>query len=513
MDEGLIAPARRRGARPEHRRRARRDPDGAAGAGRVPRAGHDARLRRPRRDRVRRRRARAGGRDRRAGADPVRGRAPDLVAAAAAGGGAGGAAQHRRRRRQRAADRRRRVRCSSTCPGSSRSCSAPSSRRPTRRPFRDAPLHAHPPPARAHARGRVGRQRPDGDRAHARPDRLDRATGATASTTSSLLVVRQIGLGLLVGIALGAAATWVFARLPHAIGAFAPVASVAAAALSFGAADVIGGSGFLAVYLVGLAVGSTPSRTGGSWSRSTRASRSSRRSPCSSCSACSSFRATSEPSPSRARARVAARARRPPRRRLGVDGVQRVHHERAAAPGLGRPARRGADRARDVRPVVARRPADTIFNAVFFVVIVSAIVQGTTLERVAHGLGLVSPAPPRHEAPIEVGVGSKLELIDFAVAADHAVAGSAVRELGLPRRRSSPSSRAATSRSRRAAARSSCRATACSCSRRGRSGGTSTTSSRAGGGASKNSTPVRRARARSPRRRMPPRAAPAARRR
>ena len=53
---------------------------------------------------------------------------------------------------------------------------------------------------------------------------------------------------------------WAFARLPHSIGAFAPVASVAAACLSFGAADVIGGSGFLAVYLVGLAVGSTPSR-------------------------------------------------------------------------------------------------------------------------------------------------------------------------------------------------------------------------------------------------------------
>ena len=53
---------------------------------------------------------------------------------------------------------------------------------------------------------------------------------------------------------------WVFARLPQSIGAFVPVASVAAAALSFGVADVIGGSGFLAVYLVGLAVGSTPSR-------------------------------------------------------------------------------------------------------------------------------------------------------------------------------------------------------------------------------------------------------------
>ena len=76
----------------------------------------------------------------------------------------------------------------------------------------------------------------------------------------ALLVVRQIGLGLLVGIVLGVAASWVFARLPHAIGAFAPVASIAAAALSFGAADVTGGSGFLAVYLVGLAVGGTPSR-------------------------------------------------------------------------------------------------------------------------------------------------------------------------------------------------------------------------------------------------------------
>ena len=75
-----------------------------------------------------------------------------------------------------------------------------------------------------------------------------------------LLVFRQLALGLVVGVCLGGLAMWVFARLPPSVGAFAPVASVAAAALSFGTADVIGGSGFLAVYLVGLAVGSTPSR-------------------------------------------------------------------------------------------------------------------------------------------------------------------------------------------------------------------------------------------------------------
>ncbi len=75
-----------------------------------------------------------------------------------------------------------------------------------------------------------------------------------------VMLMRQLGLGLLVGVVLAGVAMWVFGRLPHAIGAFAPVASVAAGALLFGVADVIGGSGFLAVYLVGLAVGSTPSR-------------------------------------------------------------------------------------------------------------------------------------------------------------------------------------------------------------------------------------------------------------
>ena len=44
----------------------------------------------------------------------------------------------------------------------------------------------------------------------------------------SLLLLRQLGLGLVIGVALGVVATWVFARLPHSIGAFAPVASVAA---------------------------------------------------------------------------------------------------------------------------------------------------------------------------------------------------------------------------------------------------------------------------------------------
>jgi len=258
--------------------------------------------------------------------------------------------------------------------------------------------------------------------------------GSYGFSDLALLVIRQIGLGFLLGVVLGVAASWLFARLPRSIGAFAPVASIAAAALSFGAADVLGGSGFLAVYLVGLAVGGTPSRY---------------------------------------------------RRQLvafheGLAFLAQValfvvlgllvfpsQLPRVALAGLVlalllvvliRPVAVWASTAlngfssrerlllgwgglRGAVPIVlatfvlsSKVPhANTIFNVVFFVVVVSVTLQGTTLERVASRLALLTPGRPPHEAPIEVSELSKLDLVDFAVAADHSIAGSAVRELGLPR--------------------------------------------------------------------------------
>jgi cell volume regulation protein A len=250
----------------------------------------------------------------------------------------------------------------------------------------------------------------------------------------ALLVARQLVLGLAVGVALAVAATWVFARLPRSVGPFAPVASLSAAGISFGAADVLGGSGFLSVYLVGLAVGSTPSRY---------------------------------------------------RRQLvgfheGLAFVSQVvlfvvlgllvfPHDLAdvALSGLAlaalltlliRPLAVWVSTAfshftgreklllgwaglRGAVPIVLATfvlssdvtNADTIFNAVFFVVLVSAILQGTTLEWVAGKLGLLAAVAPRHEPPIELGESSTLDLFDFVVAGDHAIAGAAVREVGLPR--------------------------------------------------------------------------------
>jgi cell volume regulation protein A len=76
--------------------------------------------------------------------------------------------------------------------------------------------------------------------------------------------------------------------------------------------------------------------------------------------------------------------------------------------------------------------SDTIFNAVFFVVLVSALLQGTTLEWVARRLGLVRVAAPAWRAPIEVGAAG-LELLEYTVRADETPAGTYVRDLGLPR--------------------------------------------------------------------------------
>jgi cell volume regulation protein A len=251
----------------------------------------------------------------------------------------------------------------------------------------------------------------------------------------ALLLARQLGLGLVIGVALSLLAMWVFARIPPSIGAFVPVASVATAALAYGAADVAHGSGFLAVYLVGLAVGSTPSRYR---------------------SQLVAFHVGV--------AYVAQVAlfivlgllvfpSRLPHVALASIGltavlifVARPVAVWASTAPLGRFDRRerlllGWAGLRGAVPIVLGTfvlsshvgSADTIFNAVFFVVLASAALQGTTLEWLAKKLGLLRPAA-RAEAPIEVTRDwHSLNLVEFAVAADHAIAGSAVRELGLPR--------------------------------------------------------------------------------
>src|SRR3954452_8411500 len=248
------------------------------------------------------------------------------------------------------------------------------------------------------------------------------------------LMVKQLGIGLVVGVTLGFVATRVFSRLSRSVGSFAPVASIAAAALSFGVADVLGGSGFLAVYLVGLAVGSTPSR----YRRQLVAFHEGL-----------AFLAQvvlfivlgllvfPHDLPAVAVAGLVLAALlvlliRPAAVWISTALSDFSARERAL---LGWGGLRGAV------PIVLGAivlssgldSGETIFNAVFFIVVVSVLVQGTTLEWVAGRLGLVDPRPAVSQPPLEVDVRGSLELVEFDVAGDHAITGAAVRELGLPR--------------------------------------------------------------------------------
>lgn len=248
-----------------------------------------------------------------------------------------------------------------------------------------------------------------------------------------LELIRQLGLGLVVGLTLAVLAARLFARLPDSIGAFAPVLSVAVAALAFGCADVTGGSGFLAVYLVGLAIGSTPSRY--------------RRQIVTFHQGLAFL------------AQVTL---------FVVLGLLVFPHDLApvAAAGLAlaillvaviRPlavlistalsacsARErfllGWAGLRGAAPIVLAtfalsaglHKAETVFNAVFFVVVISTLLQGTTLEWLAGRLHLVDARPARTTAPLEVDALGPLELVEFDVTAAHAIAGASVSELGLP---------------------------------------------------------------------------------
>jgi len=76
----------------------------------------------------------------------------------------------------------------------------------------------------------------------------------------------------------------------------------------------------------------------------------------------------------------------------------------------------------------------TIFNAVFFVVLASALIQGPTLEPLARALRLMGRRGS-YEPPLEVAAVDSLGsgLLEFGVADDSPLAGTHVRELGLPR--------------------------------------------------------------------------------
>jgi potassium/hydrogen antiporter len=69
------------------------------------------------------------------------------------------------------------------------------------------------------------------------------------------LLVLQMGLGIVVGIAVGVLSVWLIRKIQLTTAGLYPVLATAFGLLSFGLAADLGGSGFLSVYLTGMVIG------------------------------------------------------------------------------------------------------------------------------------------------------------------------------------------------------------------------------------------------------------------
>jgi cell volume regulation protein A len=215
-----------------------------------------------------------------------------------------------------------------------------------------------------------------------------------------------------------------------------PVASIALAALSYGAADVLHGSGFLAVYLAGLVLGTAtfPAKrtvvtfhAGLGWLAQV--------------ATFLTLGLLVFPSQlldvaleGTALALVLAFVARPLGTVLATLPGGYSWTERIV---LGWAGLRGAIPVWFATfPVIAGVPHSLeFFNIAFFAVLVSTILQGATFEALAHRLGVTDTEAALPLPLADAGAMRRLgaEVIEYPVGTEHAIVGARVRELGLPR--------------------------------------------------------------------------------
>jgi potassium/hydrogen antiporter len=251
-----------------------------------------------------------------------------------------------------------------------------------------------------------------------------------------LLFLRQILIGGAVGLGAGWLAVKAFKSVRLAAPGLFPVASIATAGIAFGGADVLHGSGFLAVYLAGLALGSEsipakrsliifhqglawvaqivmflvlgllvfPSRLGDVAVEGTLL------------------------------ALVMMFVARPLGTVLGTLGAHFSARERTVLAWAG--LRGAVPVVLATFPVIEGVPhSEEFFNIVFFAVLLSTLAQGSTFEPLARRLGVTTDEPALPPPLVETGTVRRLgaEVVEYPVGDDDAIAGRRVRDLGLPR--------------------------------------------------------------------------------
>ena len=252
----------------------------------------------------------------------------------------------------------------------------------------------------------------------------------------ALSLVGELLIGAAVGAGIGLLAVRTLRRTRLASAGLYPVASIAIAALAFGLADVAHGSGFLAVYLAGLALGSTqiPAKrtiitfhVGLGWLAQV--------------AMFLTLGLLVFPEDlldvaleGTALGLVIAVVARPIATFATTLPFGYSLREQVV---LGWAGLRGAlPVVFATFPVIEGVPHSVeFFNIVFFAVVVSTLLQGATFEPLAERLGVTDTEAALPLPLADAGAMRRLgaEVIEYPVGAEYAIVGSRVRELGLPR--------------------------------------------------------------------------------
>ena len=249
-------------------------------------------------------------------------------------------------------------------------------------------------------------------------------------------LVLRLGFGAILGILLGQLALRGFRAIDLPTEGIYPVASIATAALAYGLAEALGGSGFLAVYLTALTLGTEdlPGRRtmlafhqGVSW-----------------VAQISLFfmlgllvfpgRLDEVAVDGLLLSALLILVARPVASVIATARADFSLQERVMLSWAGL---RGATPIWLATFPVAAGVAtgNELFNIVFFVVLTSTLVQGASFEPLARRLGVTTTEPALPQRLHESGRIRRLggDVVVYSVPEDAAVAGHPVRELGLPR--------------------------------------------------------------------------------